>query len=216
MLAVTDPGKGSHGGISCFLVDLDSPGCRITAKYETMMGEEPYEIVFDRCRVPVANLMGKEGEGFKLGQRWLGIGRIKHGARALGVADRCLEMAARYARQRVTFGKPLADRQAIQWMLADSYTELHASRLMVYHAAWKYDQGQDVRNEAYMVKLYADEMAYRTVDKALQIHGGLGLTCDLPLERWFRDQRSRLITEGPSEIMRMMIARHVFRHYGSS
>ena len=213
VLAVTDPAKGAHGGISCFLVDLDTPGCRITAKYKTMMGEEPCEIVFEDCKVPAENLVGKEGEGFKLGQRWLGIGRIKHGARALGVADRCIEMAAKYAKQRVTFGKPLAERQAIQWMLADSYMELHAARLMTYHAAWKYDQGEDIRNEAYMVKLYADEMAYRVVDKAIQIHGAIGLTCDLPLERWFRDQRSRLITEGASEIMRMMIARHVFRQY---
>ena len=213
LMVVTDPAKGSHGGISCLLVDLNTPGCRITNKYKTMMGDEPCEIVYEDCRVPSANLVGKEGDGFKLAQGWLGMGRLKHGARALGVAERCIEMGARYAKQRVTFGKPLAERQAIQFMLADSYTELHAARLMVYQAAWKFDQREDIRNEGYMVKLFADEMSFRVVDRVLQIHGGIGLTTDLPLEKWFRDQRSRLITEGPSEVMRMVIARHVLKKY---
>jgi acyl-CoA dehydrogenase len=213
LMVVTDPAKGSRGGISCLMADLKSPGCRIAAKYKTMMGDEPCEIVFEDCKVPAANLVGKEGEGFKLAQKWLGVGRLKHGARALGVAERCIEMGARYAKQRVTFGKPLSERQAIQWKLADSYVELHAARLMVYHAAWKYERGEDVRNEAYMAKLYADEMSFRVVDRVLQIHGGVGLTLDLPLAKWFVDQRSRLITEGASEVMRMMIARHVLRKY---
>ena len=213
LMTVTDPAKGSHGGISCFMVDMKSPGCRITAKYKTMMGDEPCEIVFEDCKVPAANLVGKEGEGFKLAQKWLGMGRLKHGARALGVAERCIEMGARYAKQRVTFGKPLSERQAIQWKLADSFVELHAARLMVYHAAWKCDEGEDVRNEAYMAKLFADEMSFRVVDRALQIHGGVGLTTDLPLGKWFVDQRSRLITEGASEVMRMVIARHVLQKY---
>lgn len=213
LMAVTDPAKGSHGGISCLLVDMDTPGCRITAKYKTMMGDEPCEIVFEDCKVPAANLVGKEGEGFKLAQKWLAVGRLKHGARALGIAERCIEMGVSYAKQRVTFGKPLSERQAIQWKLADSFVELHASRLMVYHAAWKYDQKEDMRNEAYMAKLYADEMSFRVVDRVLQIHGGIGLTTDLPLAKWFCDQRSRLITEGASEVMRMVIARHVLQKY---
>ncbi len=213
LMAVTDPAKGSHGGISCFLVDMDTPGCRITAKYKTMMGDEPCEIVFEDCKVPAANLVGKEGEGFKLAQKWLAVGRLKHGARALGIAERCIEMGVSYAKQRVTFGKPLSERQAIQWKLADSFVELHASRLMVYHAAWQYDRKEDPRNEAYMAKLYADEMSFRVVDRVLQIHGGIGLTTDLPLAKWFCDQRSRLITEGASEVMRMVIARHVLQKY---
>jgi hypothetical protein len=130
-----------------------------------MMGERPYQIVFDDCKVPVANLVGKEGEGFKLGQKHLGVGRLRHGARGIGVAERCLEMGVSYAKQRVTFGKPLAERQAIQWKLADSFVELHASRLMVYQAAWKADRGEDIRNEAYMVKLFVDEMSFRVVDR---------------------------------------------------
>ncbi len=215
VMVATDPEKGSHGGISCILVDMDNPGVKITAKYKTMMGYEPCEIVFDDCRVPAANMIGEEGEGFKLGQKWLGIGRLKHGGRAIGVARRAIEMGAAYAKQRVTFGRPLADRQAISFKLADSYTELHAATLMVYHAAWKYDQGEDMRNEGYMVKVFADEMSFRVVDRVLQIHGGVGLTTDLPIELWFRDQRSRLITEGASEVMRMVIARHVLREFGN-
>jgi acyl-CoA dehydrogenase len=213
IMAVTDPGKRSHGGISCFLVDMKSPGIKIATKYKTMMGEEIYEIVCDDLKVPAENLVGKEGEGFKLGQKWLVIGRLKHGARALGIAERCIEMGSRYAKQRVTFGKPLSERQGITFKLADSYVELHAARLMVYQAAWKNDQNLDIRTEAYMAKLFADEMSFRVADRVLQIHGGIGLTLDLPLAKWFVDQRSRMITEGASEVMRMVIAREVLKKY---
>jgi acyl-CoA dehydrogenase len=213
LMAVTDPAKGSHGGISCFMVDMKSPGLKVTAKYKTMMGEEPCEIVCEDMKVPAENLVGKEGEGFRLAQKWLGIGRLKHGARALGVAERCIEMGSRYAKQRVTFGKPLSERQGITFKLADSYVELHAARLMVYQAAWKNDQHEDIRTEAYMAKMFADEMSFRVVDRVLQIHGGIGLTLDLPLAKWFVDQRSRMITEGASEVMRMVIAREVLKKY---
>jgi acyl-CoA dehydrogenase len=213
LMAVTDPAKGAHGGISCFMVDMKSPGLTLVTRYKTMMGEEPWHITFDDMKVPAENLVGKEGEGFKLAQKWLGIGRLKHGARALGVAERCIEMGASYSKQRITFGKPLSERQGITFKLADSYVELHAARLMVYQAAWKNDQKQDIRNEAYMAKLFADEMSFRVVDRVLQIHGGIGLTLDLPLAKWFVDQRSRMITEGASEVMRMVIAREVLKKY---
>ena len=213
LMAVTDPAKGAHGGISCFMVDMKTPGLTLVTRYKTMMGEEPWHITFDDMKVPAENLVGKEGEGFKLAQKWLGIGRLKHGARALGVAERCIEMGASYSKQRVTFGKPLSERQGITFKLADSYVELHAARLMVYQAAWKNDQKKDIRNEAYMAKLFADEMAFRVVDRVLQIHGGIGLTLDLPLAKWFVDQRSRMITEGASEVMRMVIAREVLKKY---
>jgi acyl-CoA dehydrogenase len=213
LMAVTDPAKGAHGGISCFMVDMKTPGLTLVTRYKTMMGEEPWHITFDDMKVPAENLVGKEGEGFKLAQKWLGIGRLKHGARALGVAERCIEMGASYSKQRITFGKPLSERQGITFKLADSYVELHAARLMVYQAAWKNDQKQDIRNEAYMAKLFADEMSFRVVDRVLQIHGGIGLTLDLPLAKWFVDQRSRMITEGASEVMRMVIAREVLRKY---
>jgi len=214
VMAATDRSKGSHGGISCFLVDMDTPGVKITARYQTMMGDRPCEIVFDNARVPAGNRVGGEGEGFKMGQKWLGVGRIKHGARALGVAERCLEMATSYAKQRVTFGKPLSERQAIQFMLVDSYVELHAARLMVYQAAAKADAGEDNRVEAYVSKSYADEMAFRVADRCMQIHGGIGLTTDLPIEKFWRQQRSYRITEGATEVMKMVIARHVLKTYG--
>jgi acyl-CoA dehydrogenase len=214
LMVATDREKGSHGGISCFIVDMDTPGVKLGAQYETMMGDKPWEIVFDNVRVPAARLVGKEGEGFRLGQRWLGGGRLRHGSRALGVAQRCLEMMTAYAKTRVTFGRPLADRQAIQWMIADSFVELHAARLMVYHAAARADAGEDFRNEAYISKYYADEMAFRVADRCLQVHGGIGLTTDLPIERMWRQQRSFRITEGASEVMKMVIARNVLRTYG--
>lgn len=213
LMAATDRARGSRGGISMFLVDMNAPGVSIPVKYKTMMDDDACEVVFDGVRVPVKNRVGEEGEGFKVGQKWVTVSRLRHGARALGVAERCLEMAASYAKQRVTFGAPLADRQAIQWMLADSYVDMHATRLMLYDATCRFDRGEDMRTQAYIVKLFGDEMAFRVIDRCLQIHGGLGLTTELPIERFWRQQRSLLITDGPSEIMRMVIARHVLRTY---
>ncbi len=211
LMAATDRSKGSHGGISCFIVDRDTPGVNLTAQYQTMMGDRPWEIVFDNVRVPVENRVGGEGEGFKLGQRWLGAGRLRHGSRALGVAERCIELMVSYAKQRTTFGRPLADRQAIQWMIADSAIELHAARLMVYHAAARADAGLDFRQEGFMSKYYADEMAFRVADRCMQVHGGIALTTDLPIERMWRQQRSYRITEGASEVMKMVVARNILR-----
>ena len=213
LMASTDPYKGSRGGISCFLVDMDTPGVKITARYETMMGDRPCEIVFDNVRVPAWQRAGAEGEGFRLGQGWLGVGRLHHGARALGVAERCLQMAVAYSKQRVTFGAPLSQRQAIQFMLVDSFVEIKAARLMVWEAATKMDAGEDVRHDCYIAKSYADEMAFRVADRCMQIHGGIGLTTDLPIERMWRQQRSYRITEGATEVMKMAIARHVLKAY---
>src|SRR5579862_964988 len=214
LMAATDRAKGSHGGISCFIVDMNTPGVKLGAQYNTMMGDRPWEIVLENVRVPVSHRVGEEGEGFGHAQRWLGSGRVKHGARALGVTERCLEMATAYAKQRSTFGRPLADRQAIQWMLADMYIELQAARLLVYKAALRLDNDEDARQDAYVCKYFADEMAFRAADMCLQIHGGIGLTTDLPIERFWRNQRSFRITEGASEVMKMVIARHVLKTYG--
>jgi acyl-CoA dehydrogenase len=214
LMVATDRSKGSHGGISCFLVDMDTPGVKLTTSYQTMMGDRPWEIVLDNVRVPAEHLIGEEGGGFKLAQKWLGAGRIKHGARALGVAERCLEMSTSYAKQRSTFGRPLADRQAIQWKLADMYIELQAARLLVYKAATRLDKGEDAREDCYVAKYYADEMAFRTADQCMQIHGGIALTTDLPIEKMWRQQRSYRITEGASEVMKMVIARYVLKAYG--
>ena len=214
LLAATDREKGSRGGISMFLVDMDTPGVKITAHFDTMMGDRPCEIHFDNVRIPVEQRIGEEGEGFSLGQRFLANGRLKHGARGVGTAQRCLDMMCEYARQRVTFGRPLADRQAVQWMIADTYVEIQAARLMVYATAAQAAAGIDDRTDGFIQKMYADELGFRAADRCLQVHGGIGLTTDLPIERFWRQSRSFRITEGPTEIMKMVIARNVLREYG--
>ncbi len=198
LMAATDRSKGSRGGISCFIVDMDTPGVKLGACYETMMGDKPWEIVLEDVRVPASHRVGEEGEGMRFGQQWLNIGRVKHGARALGVAERCLEMATSYAKQRSTFGRLLADRQAVQWMLADMFIELQAARLLVYKTAARLDQGEEAREDAYVAKYFADEMAFKAADQCMQIHGGIALTTDLPIEKMWRQQRSYRITEGAS------------------
>ena len=140
--------------------------------------------------------------------------RIKQAARALGATKRCLELATAYSKQRVTFGQPIASRQAISFRLVDTYVALEAATLLVHRAAARHDRGDGDRNEAYMVKLYCTEMAWEAADMCLQVHGGIGLTTDLPVERLWRDQRSHMITEGTPEIMRMALARHVLNTFG--
>lgn len=212
VMVVTDPDRGAHG-ISCLLIDMNSKGVTLGRRQETMMGERPSEIRFDNVMVPVDNRVGEEGDGFRLAQSWITLGRIRHGARACGVAERCLELAATYATQRRTFGALLAERQMIQEKLADTYIELHATRLMVQQAAQRHDDGEDVRTEAYMCKIFGDEMGFRVADRCMQIHGGVGLTPDFPIEQFWRDQRGLLITEGPAEVLRVQVARHVVRTY---
>ena len=214
LMAASDRAKGSHGGISCFVLDMDTPGVRLTTRYQTLTGETPWEIVFDNVRVHERHLIGNEGGGFSLGQKWLGAGRIKQGARALGATRRCLELASSYAKQRSTFGQPLANRQSIQWRLVDTYVALEAATLLVHRAAARIDRGEDDRNDAYLIKLFCTEMAWQAADMCLQVHGGIGLTTDLPVERFWRDQRSHMITEGTPEIMRMALARHVLNTFG--
>jgi acyl-CoA dehydrogenase len=214
LMAATDRAKGSRGGISCFVFDMDTPGVRLTTRYQTLTGETPWEIVFDNVRVHERHRIGAEGAGFTLGQKWLSAGRIKQGARALGATRRCLELATSYAKQRSTFGRPLADRQSIQWRLVDTYVALEAATLLVYRAAGRCDRGEEDRNDAYLVKLFCTEMAWQAADMCLQVHGGIGLTTDLPVERLLRDQRSHMITEGTPEIMRMALARHVLNTFG--
>ena len=214
LIAATDRSKGSHGGISAFIVDMRSKGVKLVRAQELVIDDRPWEIAFEDVKVPVENRIGEEGDGFKHAQHWLNVGRIRHGARGIGVIERCLELGAKYAKQRVTFGKPLAERQAVQWMLVDSFMELHQLRLMVYDAAWKYDQGRDIRTEAYMAKVFGDTQSFVAADRCMEMHGGMGLATDLPIEKFWRDQRSMMITEGPIEILKMTLARHVLRTYG--
>jgi acyl-CoA dehydrogenase len=214
LIVATDRAKGSHGGISAFIVDMKTPGVRLLRAQELVIDDRPWEIAFEDVRVPAENRIGEEGDGFRYAQHWINVGRIRHGARSLGVIERCLDLGAEYAKQRVTFGKPLAERQAVQWMLADMFMQAHQLRLMVYDAAWKYDQGRDIRAEAYMAKIFGDAQSFAAADRCMQIHGGMGLTTDLPIEKFWRDQRSMMITEGPIEILKMALARHVLRSHG--
>jgi acyl-CoA dehydrogenase len=214
VMAVTDPEKRARG-ITCLAVDMKSPGVVLERQWPTMMGEAPWQIVFDNVRVPAANVIGNIGGGFSLAQKWIQEGRIRgHGARPVGIAQRALDMMIGYSQHRVTFGRPLADRQGIQFMIADSAMELHATRLMVYECAWRHDRGEDVRNLSYMIKVMSTEMAGRVVDKAIQIHGGVGLTKDLPLEWWYRQIRSTRITEGANEVLRWRLAQNLIRAHG--
>lgn len=211
LMAVTDPTKGARGGISCFLVDMDTPGVSISTKHQTMMGDAPCELVFDNVHVSAEKRVGEEGQGFATAQRWLNEGRIRHAAHACGAAERCLEMALDYSKQRKTFGATLSERQGVQWILADCFTELHATKLMVHDAATKLDAGEDARAETFMVKIYGDEMGFRVADRCLQLHGGIGLTTELPIEKLWRDLRSFRITEGPTEVLRTALAKLILR-----
>ncbi len=214
LMAVTDPEKRARGGITCFMVDMKSPGVTLERQWPTMMGDAPWQIIFENVRVPAANVIGQVGQGFSIAQKWIQEGRIRgHGARTLGIAQRCLDMMIDYAHDRVTFGRPLAERQAVQFMIADSAMELHAARLMVYDCAWRHDRGEDVRNLSYMVKITCTEMAGRVVDRAIQVHGGVGLTKDLPLEWWYRQVRSIRITEGATEVLRWRLAQNLMKNH---
>ncbi|MBX9824803.1 MAG: acyl-CoA dehydrogenase family protein [Xanthobacteraceae bacterium] len=214
VITATDRAKGSRGGITAFIVDMKAPGVRLLRAQELVVDDRPWEIAFENVRVPAEDRIGEEGDGFRHAQHWLNVGRIRHGARSIGVIERCLELGTAYAKQRVTFGQPLAERQAVQWMLADSFMEMHQLRLMVYDAAWKYDQGRDIRTEAYMAKMFGDTQSFHAADRCMEIHGGMGLATDLPIEKFWRDQRSMMITEGPIEILKMALARHVLRTFG--
>jgi acyl-CoA dehydrogenase len=213
LIAYTDPSKGLRG-LSCFLVDMRTSGIAVTADYDTMMGDRPCEVTLEDVRIPVANRVGAEGDGMALAQRWITEGRIlRHGARSLGVAERCLELGTSYSRQRQTFGAPLATRQAIQFMIADTFAELQQVRLLVRDAALHLDRGRDVRLKSWIAKSQATEMGFRAVDRCMQLHGGMGLTTEMPIERMWREQRSFMITEGAAEVMRASIARKVYQLY---
>ncbi|MBI2881776.1 MAG: acyl-CoA dehydrogenase family protein [Candidatus Tectomicrobia bacterium] len=213
VFAVTDKEKRAQGGITAFLVDKGTPGFRVGALFKKMgwRGTDLAELVFTDCRVPAESVLGEVGQGFAIAMKWIDQGRLGVAAAAVGTAERLLEMASQYARQRVTFGKPLADRQAIQWMIADSATEIAAARLLVYQAAGEGDRGRNVRSQAAMAKLYASEMVGRVADRTLQIHGGMGYMKELPIERMYRDVRYTRIAEGTSEILRHLIARGILK-----
>lgn len=203
----TDRQKGAHG-ITCFLVDKGTPGFEVSQATPTMGDDwEPYELAFEDCVVPDSDRLGELNGGWAILNHQLTHGRLKIAAYQLGIAQRCLDMAVDWAKQRVTFGKPIAERQAIQWMLADSEVELQAARLLVYRAAWMADNGDPGRNEAFVAKLYATEMSQRVTDRCLQVFGGTGYSKELPIQSFYRQVRVWRIGHGTSEIHRWMIAR---------
>jgi acyl-CoA dehydrogenase len=209
--AVTDFEKRQRGGITMFLVDRHNPGVHVEEPgLRTWLGPKPsqYIIRFEDCRVPEDDVLGEVGKGFTFGQKWLTIhDRLLRGPYCLGKMQRSLDMSVAWAKQRVTFGKPISERQAIQWRLVDMYIDIQALRAMTYENAARADAGEDVRTEAALIKLCSTEWGTRCLDHAIQIHGAMGESLDLPLTLFYRYLRHAQIGGGTSEIQRMLIAR---------
>ena len=208
VFAVTDKSAGKKG-ISAFIVDTDAPGY-IVARIEEKLGQrasDTAQIVFENCRVPTANLLGREGQGYRIALANLEAGRIGIAAQSVGMARSAFEAALAYAGERRSFGKPLVEHQAIAFRLADMATEIEVARQMVWHAASLRDAGEPCLKEASMAKLFASEMAERVCSAAIQIHGGYGYVADFPVERIYRDVRVCQIYEGTSDIQRLVIGR---------
>jgi acyl-CoA dehydrogenase len=200
--------QGSRAGITAFIVDANAHGLQ-KHPIEVMSSYLPYELFFDNVEVPVADRVGEEGAGFLLAAEFLVAGRIIYGAGPLGIAQMALELAIEWVKERVVFGSTLAEKQGIQWIIADCEIELRAARLLIYQAAWKADLGQDVKVDASIAKLYSTEAAFRVVDRCVQMFGALGLAKEAPYERWFRDLRVKRLGEGATEVQRMVVARHL-------
>lgn len=206
VMAVTDPNKAR--GVSAFLVDRDTPGFHVLRKIPMIGGAATYEVALDDCHVPGWKLLGQEGQGFAPMQLRLGTRRIEMASWSIGMAARALDMMIDYAPQRSTFGAPLSERQTVQNWIADAATRIHAARLMTYDCAWKLDAGRDVRVEISMIKAYATEMAWEVVDRAMQLHGAMGMTRELPLHLMAAKLRTMRIYDGPTEVHRWVVARN--------
>ena len=212
VFAVTDADKGKHG-ISAFVIEKGHPGFR-PGKKENKMGlraSDTSEVVMEDCRVGSDQLIGRQGEGFIDAMKVLDGGRISIAALALGMARGAYEAALGYAQEREQFGRPIAEFQAIQFMLADMATRIDAAALMIYRAAWMKDAGETVSKQAAMAKLFASEIGIEVADRALQIFGGYGYVKDFPVEKYYRDMKLCTIGEGTSEIQRIVIAREILR-----
>jgi butyryl-CoA dehydrogenase len=207
VFAMTDKSKGTKG-ISAFIVPSEAPGLIIGKHLDKMgiRGSLTSEVLLKDCRIPKENLLGTEGQGFKIAMMTLDGGRIGIASQALGISQAALDESIKYSKERVQFGKPISTLQPIQWMIANMVSEVQASRFLTYHAAWCYDQGLPYSSEAAMAKLFASETAVRQTDRAVQIHGGIGYIKGTKVERLFRDAKITEIYEGTSEVMRMVIA----------
>ncbi|NNC12062.1 acyl-CoA/acyl-ACP dehydrogenase [Planctomonas sp. JC2975] len=209
VFAVTDPEKGANGGITCFLVDREMGW---TSRPIQTMGEwGPAQLYFDNVRVPGDHVLGEVGWGFKLAMQWIGNGRYLIPSGAIGAAERLLEMAIEHSKNRVSMGHPIAEYQAIQWHIADSHVEIEQARWLTLYAAWLLENQKDNRHAASVAKLNGTQMANKVVDRVLQIHGGMGYTKELPIERWYRELRLLRIFEGTDEIQKRTIARNLIK-----
>ncbi len=212
VMAITDPAKGNHG-ISAFVVERGNPGLQV-GKVEDKLGVRASgtaQLLLTDCEVPKDALLGKENEGFVNTLKVLDGGRIGIGSMAVGLAQGAFEESVKYAKERIQFGRPIADHEAVQFMLADMAMRIEAARLLVLRAAWLKDRGRPFKKEAAMAKLFASEMSSFVTNKAVQIHGGYGYIKDYPVERFLRDAKLTEIGEGTSEVQRLVIAREVER-----
>ena len=210
VFAVTDPTAGKKG-ISCFCVPTETKGY-VVARIEDKLGQhasDTAQILFEDCRIPADCLLGNVGDGYRIALSNLEAGRIGIASQSVGMARAALEAALRYARERVTFGKPIIEHQAVNFRLADMATQVEVARQMVWHAASLRDAGEPCLKEASMAKLFASEMAERVCSDAIQIHGGYGVVADFPVERIYRDVRVCQIYEGASDIQRLVIGRAI-------
>jgi acyl-CoA dehydrogenase len=222
VMAMTDPEAPRHQRYSTFLVELPAEGYNIKRNIPTMALEGPLshilggghaEIEIKDLKVPAENLLGGEGQGFNMGQHRLGYGRLRHGMHNVAMAQRALDMATARVTSRSTFGKPLHERQAVQFMLAECATQLYIGRLMLMHIAYKAEKGLDMRQENSIAKVYLANMVHHVVDTAIQLHGSLGYSLDTPLARWYTGIRSQRLVDGPDEVHRWTVGRNVIKAF---
>ncbi|MCC6918612.1 MAG: acyl-CoA dehydrogenase family protein [Alphaproteobacteria bacterium] len=228
VMAKTNPDAPRHQQFSTFLVELPNPGYRIVRDIETMaahteigdiMGGGHSEVRIENLEVPAENLLGGEGNGFNMGQHRLAYGRLRHGMHNVAMAQRALDLAVEYITKRETFGKKVADRQGVQWMIAECASQLYIARLMLMHIAYKAEKGLDLRQENGIAKVFLANMVHKVVDTAIQLHGALGYSMDTPLARWYTGIRAQRLVDGPDEVHKWTTGRNVikaFQKYGTT
>ncbi|MBI5747303.1 MAG: acyl-CoA dehydrogenase family protein [Nitrospirae bacterium] len=216
IFAVTDKSLGAKGGITGFIVDKETPGF-IVGKVDDKMGirgSSSTELIFQEMRVPKERVLGEIGKGFQAAMKTLDLGRVSLSAGSLGASKEMLDLSLEFSKKRVQFGQPIASFEAIQWMLAEMAAEIYQMESVVYRTAWMYDQGMRFSRESAICKMFASEALCRIVDKALQIHGGMGYMSEYPIERFYRDARINRIFEGTNEIQRLIIAEDLLKRGG--
>ena len=222
VMAKTDPDAPRHEQYSTFIVELPCPGYQIVRDIETMqphtdlglkLGGSHSEILIENLRVPRENILGGRGQGFNMGQHRLAYGRLRHGMHNVSMAQRALDLAAKHITSRETFGKRLADRQGVRWMMADCAAEIYKARLMLLHIAYKAEKGMDLKQENGIAKVFLANMVHQVVDTALQLHGALGYSHDTPLARWYTGIRSQRLVDGPDEVHRWRTGANVIKAY---